>query len=234
MQEIDNAHILIVEDDNRTRNLLTRKMISAGFWTTAVPDTSAAEQLMRLFRFDLMVLDILLPKENGIDFATRLRKYSDIPILILSALDDLDHISRALEIGQVDDYLSKPFNFKELQLRILAILRRSSGRQQNLDRKSVVFGDFSFDIARGVLHRGSDRIGLTDSEIRIMCELATRANRTVPRERLMDRKSLTDQSGQMRKIDVRISRLRRKIEAEPGRPEYILTTRGVGYLLCAD
>ncbi len=228
--EADAAHILVVDDDKRIRGLLSRFLIGEGYRVSAA--ASAAEAMMRLrdLLFDLIVLDVMMPGENGVQFAAKLRAsappLSDAPILMLTALSETRNRVEGLEAG-VDDYLAKPFEPRELALRIAGILRRTRGRDAGPPRPAR-FGDFQFDVEKGVLLRGEQPIHLTTRERELLRLLAGGA--VVSRRALAPR--LCDEAeANERCVDVEIARLRRKID---GAAHCLQTVRGQGYRLILD
>jgi len=224
----DNApHVLVVDDDQRIRDLLARFLQENGFRVTTAEHAAAARSNMRGLSFDLLVLDVMMPGETGFEFAEFLRENHDIPILMLTARAEPDYRIKGLEIG-VDDYLAKPFEPRELLLRIQNILnrnRRPSGAQD-----LISMGDFTFHIGRGELKRGEKTVRLTERERDLLRQFAERPG--TPISRLDLAKQGTD--GSERAVDVQINRLRRKIEADPGNPVYLQTVRGKGYILHAE
>jgi two-component system phosphate regulon response regulator OmpR len=224
----DNApHILVIDDDQRIRELLARFLQENGFRVTTAEHATAARGNMRGLAFDLLVLDVMMPGESGIDFAKDLRKDYDIPILMLTALAEPDQRIKGLEIG-VDDYLAKPFEPRELLLRIKNILQRNPRIRGTHD--SIRMGDFTFHIGRGELKRNGESIRLTGRERDLLRQFAERPGTAISRIELA--RQGTD--GSERAVDVQINRLRRKIEADPGNPVYLQTVRGKGYILHAD
>ncbi len=227
----DNAaHLLLVDDDRRIRALMTRYLTQQGYRVTNAEDAADAQRRLDSLSFDLIVLDVMMPGENGFDFAARLRRTSRVPILMLTARSETEDRVRGLEAG-ADDYLSKPFEPKELSLRIASILRRAAPpRANDEDKPDAIarFGDFVFDIERGDLRRGEDAVRLTDRERAMLQMLARGAGEPVSREALA-----VDGAGE-RTIDVQINRLRRKIERDPANPVFLQTARGTGYRLVAD
>lgn len=224
----DNApHILVVDDDQRIRELLARFLQENGFRVTTAEHAEAARGNMRGLAFDLLVLDVMMPGESGFDFAKGLRKDHDIPILMLTARSEPDYRIMGLEIG-VDDYLAKPFEPRELLLRIQNILTRKRGGLSAQD--SIRMGDFTFHIGRGELKRNGETIRLTERERDLLRQFAERPGTPISRIELA--RQGTD--GSERAVDVQINRLRRKIEADPGNPVYLQTVRGKGYILHAE
>jgi two-component system, OmpR family, phosphate regulon response regulator OmpR len=227
----DAAHLLVVDDDNRIRSLLSRYLASRGYRVTTAGDARTARLKMQSMSFDLIVLDAMMPGENGFDFARSLREASDLPILMLTARAETEDRVLGLESG-ADDYLTKPFDPKELALRVASILRRASPRSEIVDASTacVRFGDFVFRLERAeLLHRGS-LVRLTDRERAMMSLLAQTPGEVVAREALAG----PAPAGNERTIDVQVNRLRRKIEADPAAPLYLQTVRGIGYRLAAD
>ncbi len=224
----DAAHLLLVDDDSRIRALLSRYLTAQGYRVSAAEDAAEAQRRLGALAFDLIILDVMMPGENGFDFAARLRETSGVPILMLTARSETSDRVHGLELG-VDDYLSKPFEPKELSLRIASILRRASQRAPDDTGPTVArFGDMAFDIERGDLRRGEDIIRLTDRERAMMQLLARGVGEAVSRE------ALAGEGANERTIDVQINRLRRKIERDPANPIYLQTARGAGYRLMAD
>ncbi len=221
-------HILLVDDDNRIRDLLGRLLKDNGFRVTAAPSAAHARTCLSGLTFDLIILDVMMPGESGLELAASLRKDSDVPILMLTARSETPDRIAGLEAG-VDDYLSKPFEPRELMLRISAILRRGGPRQKGISSE-IRFGPFSFNSARGELKNGDDTVRLTDREKQILTIFAEQPGATVPRHKIVG-----DDSGLgERTVDVQINRLRRKIETDPGNPVYLQTVRGLGYRLACD
>lgn len=224
----DNApHILVVDDDQRIRDLLARFLQENGFRITTAENAASARANMRGLAFDLLVLDVMMPGESGIELAQALRVDRDIPILMLSARSEPDHRIQGLEIG-VDDYLAKPFEPRELLLRLRNILSR---RKRNLGAQDTIrMGEFTFHTGRGELKRLGETVRLTERERDLMRQFAERPG--TPISRLDLARQGTD--GSERAVDVQINRLRRKIEADPGNPVYLQTVRGKGYILHAE
>ncbi|AXS41443.1 response regulator [Breoghania sp. L-A4] len=224
----DADHLLVVDDDNRIRTLLSRFLSENGFRVTVAADAAEARRQLRGLTFDLLILDVMMPGENGFDLAGDLRRNSDVPILLLTALAEADDRIRGLEIG-ADDYLSKPFEPRELLLRIGNILRRS-GPSAPEALNDVRFGPFVFLCERAELRRGDEPVRLTDRERQILSIFATKPGETIPRHMIVG-----NEIGQgERTADVQINRLRRKIEPDPANPVYLQTVRGVGYRLLID
>ncbi|MGE8943597.1 response regulator [Leptospira interrogans] len=223
----DAPHILIVDDDQRIRDLLTRYLIENGFRVTPASDTTAARAAMRGLRFDLVILDVMMPGESGLDLARYLKSTTPVPICMLTARSEPEDRIEGLEAG-VDDYLPKPFEPRELVLRVKNILRRGQAPQANLDE--IRMGDFTFYIARGELKRGEEGIKLTERERDLLRLFAQRPGMPIARHELAS----DDSTGSERAIDVQINRLRRKIEVDPSNPVYLQTVRSKGYILYTD
>jgi len=224
-----DRHLLVVDDDNRIRDLLREYLARAGFRVTTAPDAAKATRLMETLDFDLIVLDVMMPGEDGFSFTKRLRARSgdQTPVLLLTARGDSEDRIQGLSLG-ADDYLAKPFEPQELLLRIEAILRRA-GRKADGPR-TLSLGACEFDADRGELTRDGDPIRLTEAEIELLRRLAKAAN--APVDRLELARGTADATG--RAVDVQVTRLRRKIEDDPKNPRYLQTVRGVGYRLAPD
>jgi len=224
--------ILIVDDDPALLELLERYLGEQGFVVAGVPDGEAMDQYRAENEVDLIILDLMLPGEDGLSIAKRLRVSGTTPILMLSARgDDVDRIV-GLEVG-ADDYLAKPFNPRELLARLRAILRR---RQPDTPGQAVAeqaevyrFGDFCLDMASRTLTRGDEQVMLTSGEYALLQVFVENPNRVLSRDALVDRLAGYERSPFDRSIDVRVTRLRRKIEADPSAPVFIQTVWGEGY-----
>ncbi|WP_375666862.1 MULTISPECIES: response regulator [unclassified Bartonella] len=224
----DAPHLLVIDDDTRIRNLLFQFLIKNGFRVSVSANANEARRLLASLDFDLLIVDVMMPSENGIDLTHSLRQTKDVPILMLTALSEIDNRIRGLEAG-ADDYLSKPFDPRELLLRINAILRRGFPLSQP-KIEQIVFGPYIFSISRRELKKGGEIIKLTDKEQEMMVMFAENAGDTIPR-----RKFATDDSNiSERAIDVQINRLRRKIEKNPALPIWLQTVRGIGYKLSIE
>jgi two-component system phosphate regulon response regulator OmpR len=221
-------HILVVDDDKRLRELLRRYLAENGFRVTAAADAADAWARLESLAFDLIVLDIMMPGQSGLEFAGALRERSSVPILMLTAMaEPLDRIN-GRERG-ADDYLAKPFEPRELVLRIQRILSRVPAPAAAA--APVSLGSFAFDTRREELSHHGRPVRLTSGEARLLKVLAGHAAEPVERERLLAESRL---AGSVRTVDVQIARLRRKIEPDPRAPRYIQTVRGKGYLLRPD
>jgi two-component system phosphate regulon response regulator OmpR len=227
------AHILVVDDDKRIRTLLSRYLMREGYLVSSAANAEEASARLRDLSFDLIVLDVMMPGENGTQFAARLRQGPEplrsAPILMLTALHETANRVEGLEAG-VDDYLAKPFDPRELSLRIASILRRS--RRPAPADPMVRFGPFAYDPARGELSRAGEAVKLTTRERDLLQTLVEHAGAIVSRHTLCNRAS--EHRAAERTVDVEIARLRRKIEADPNAPRHLQTVRGQGYRLVVD
>lgn len=220
------SHLLVVDDDDRIRTLLKRFLSMRGFRVTAASDAAMARRYLDGLEFDLLVLDVMMPGEDGLALAAWVRGRGDVPILLLTARGEPEDRIRGLALG-ADDYLAKPFEPEELALRISAILRRRPSRSQRVE---VAFGPSRFDPARGELRRDGALVKLTESEVQLLRLLAARPGEVLAREELAQGSG----AAMERSVDVQITRLRRKVEDDVKAPIYIQTVRGVGYKLMAD
>lgn len=227
------AHILIVDDDERIRELLKKFLAKNGFFATAAADAAHARRLLEGLEFDLIVLDVMMPGEDGISFTENLRKKITTPILLLTAKAGADERIMGLEAG-ADDYLTKPFEPKELVLRINAILRRMPAEQTAEAPTAIHLGHVRYDLVRGELWHGSELIRLTATESVLMRKFSNSPNQPVDRNMLVEELSRNGEKTQERAVDVQITRLRKKIESDPKNPRYLQTVRGAGYMLAPD
>lgn len=222
-------HILVVDDDTRLRDLLQRYLMEQGFRVTTAADAADARAKLASLAFDLLVLDIMMPGETGLDLTRSLRGDNQVPILLLTAMNETEDRINGLASG-ADDYLPKPFEPRELVLRINAILRRVQPPEPTAS-PSLRFGEFSFDLKREELRRGEEYVRLTAAEASLLTALARQPGTPVSREALTAESELI---GNERTIDVQMARLRRKIETDPKFPRYLQTVRGTGYILVTD
>ncbi len=222
-------HILVVDDDTRLRQLLNKYLIENGYLVSMAADAAQARQQLGAMAFDLIVLDVMMPGESGLSLTKSLRADSAVPILLLTAMGETTDRIAGLETG-ADDYLTKPFEPRELLLRINSILRRSV-RETPAEPQRCRFGSFSFDPARGELLGNGEAVHLTSAEAALLSVLALTPGETLSREDLAAR---TGNSGNLRTVDVQITRLRKKIEEDPRLPRYLQTVRGRGYVLWTD
>ncbi len=222
----DDAHILVVDDDDRIRTLLKRFLQERGYRVSTAPNADKALSTLNSLAFDLLVLDVMMPGMDGFQLTEAIRKRGDTPILLLTARGEAEDRIKGLSLG-ADDYLAKPFEPEELVLRINAILRRA--RPTSAAIRRVVFGDWQFDVERESLTQSGNPVRLTGGESALLAALAASAGQTVSRLSLSERTG-----GGERAVDVQVTRLRRKIEADPKEPLHLQTVRGEGYRLVAD
>ncbi|OYV36453.1 MAG: DNA-binding response regulator [Rhodospirillales bacterium 20-64-7] len=224
----ETAHILLVDDDDRLRALLNRYLTEQGFRVTMAENAAAARDKLRFMDFDLMVLDIMMPGENGLELTGNLRgeRAPSLPILLLTARGGPEDIIAGFEAG-ADDYLGKPFDPRVLLARIRAMLRRA--QPAATPAGPLQLGQLVFDAARAELVGQNSRIRLTGAELALLSALASRPHETLSREALAAALDLDDVNE--RAIDVQVTRLRRKIEADPREPRFLHTVRGKGYTL---
>ena len=223
-----SPHILVVDDDDRIRDLLARFLRERALRITTAADGERALKLLDQMRFDLVILDVMMPGVDGFEVTRRLREAGDTPVLLLTARGEPEDRIKGLSLG-ADDYLAKPFEPEELALRIQAVLRRAAPRRRG--PASVTFGDWTFTLATGRLDRAGEPVRLTGGETALLTALAAQAGEAVSRSALSENAAAG--AGE-RAVDVQITRLRRKLEADPKQPIWIQTVRGEGYKLVAD
>lgn len=223
----DAPHILIVDDDRRIRDLLSRFLTSEGYRVTTADSAGHARAKFGGLAFDLLILDVMMPGESGVEFARSIRNSAGggAPILMLTARHEIEHRIEGLQAG-ADDYLAKPFEPRELSLRVSNILRRANPPAPP-PAESVRFGKFVFHIGRGELRKGDETVRLTDRERDMLRMLAKTPGETVSRMELSGSGSAVSE----RAVDVLVNRLRRKIEVKPDNPLFVQTVRGIGYRL---
>jgi len=224
--DLPEPHLLVVDDDARLRELLRRYLSDSGFRVTAAADADEARSNLTTFAFDLVVLDVMMPGESGLELTRALRTEGRVPVLLLTAMAEPEDRVNGLEQG-ADDYLSKPFEPRELVLRIRNLLQRRPAA--DFAPEDIRFGGCRFDVVRGELYRGGDLVHLTAAEAGLLSSLAQKPGQAVSREELS-----MSLSGNVRNVDVQMTRLRRKIERDPRFPRYLQTVRGTGYALKAD
>jgi two-component system phosphate regulon response regulator OmpR len=233
MSDLD-AHLLIVDDDERIRDLLKKFLIRSGFLVTAARDAAHARRVLSGLDFDLIVLDVMMPGEDGVSLTRSLRETHTTPIMLLTAKGDTEHRIQGLEAG-ADDYLPKPFEPKELLLRINAILRRMPDTPaEDTVPKILHLGPIRYDIDRGELWQGDQIVRLTATESQLMRIFSAQPGEPVTRSKLVEDLGRDRGQAQERAVDVQITRLRRKIETNPKQPRYLQTVRGAGYMLAPD
>ncbi|MEM9970998.1 MAG: response regulator [Pseudomonadota bacterium] len=229
-----DAHLLIVDDDERIRGLLQKFLVRNGFLVSSARDAAHAERILSGLDFDMVILDVMMPGEDGVSFCKRLRETREMPILLLTAKGETNERIAGLEAG-ADDYLSKPFEPKELLLRINSILRRVPPIEPaDVMPKVLSLGPLRYDVEKGAMWQGEDPVRLTATESQLMRIFATCPGEAVSRAKLVEDLGRDGGQAQERAVDVQITRLRRKIESDPKQPRYLQTVRGSGYMLAPD
>lgn len=227
-------HLLIVDDDERIRGLLQKFLIRNGFLVSAARDAAHARRILTGLDFDMIVMDVMMPGEDGVSLTRAIRETSTTPILLLTAKGETEDRIAGLEAG-ADDYLSKPFEPKELLLRLNAILRRMPDASDAESAPKVLrLGGIRYDIERGEMWQGEDLVRLTATEIQLMKIFAATPGEPITRSKLVEDLGRDRGQAQERAVDVQITRLRRKIETDPKQPRYLQTVRGAGYMLAPD
>ncbi|MES0825655.1 response regulator [Ruegeria sp. SCP11] len=233
MSDMD-AHLLIVDDDERIRDLLKKFLMRSGFLVTAARDAAHARRVLSGLDFDMIVLDVMMPGEDGVSLTKTLRETHSTPILLLTARGETEHRIAGLEAG-ADDYLAKPFEPKELLLRINAILRRMPETPaQDTATKILNLGPIRYDVERGEMWQGEEPVRLTATESQLMKIFSAQPGEPISRAKLVEDLGRDKGQAQERAVDVQITRLRRKIEQDPKQPRYLQTVRGAGYMLAPD
>ena len=231
---LSDVHLLIVDDDERIRGLLQKFLMRHGFLVSSARDAAHAERILSGLDFDLVVLDVMMPGEDGISFCKRLRETRDLPILLLTAKNETDDRVAGLEAG-ADDYLAKPFEPKELLLRINSILRRVPATEPaDVAPKVLHLGALRYDVEKGSLWQGEIPVRLTATESQLMRIFSGAPGEAMSRAKLVEDLGRDGGQAQERAVDVQITRLRRKLEADPKQPRYLQTVRGAGYMLSPD
>jgi len=230
-----DPHLLIVDDDERIRSLLQQFLVQSDYLVSTAEDAEQARTLLSAIEFDLIILDVMMPGQDGISFTADLRiLQNNTPILLLTARGETEDRIKGLEAG-ADDYLPKPFEPKELLLRINAILRRMPDlKEDQMMPKTLSLGHLKYDVARNELWEGETQIRLTTTESQLMKIFTSALGEPISRVDLVTSLGRDISSAQDRAIDVQITRLRRKIEVNPGQPRYLQTVRGAGYMLLFD
>lgn len=229
-----DAHLLIIDDDERIRTLLQKFLIRNGFLVSAARDAAHARRILLGLDFDLIVMDVMMPGEDGVSLTRDLRQTSTTPILLLTAKGETEDRIAGLEAG-ADDYLVKPFEPKELLLRINAILRRMPETPDEESMPKILsLGPVRYDIERGELWHGEEQVRLTATESQLMRIFSIRPGEAVSRAQLVEELGRDGGQSQERAVDVQITRLRRKLESDPKQPRYLQTVRGAGYMLAPD
>ena len=227
-----SPHVLVVDDDTRIRTLLSSYLSREGYRVTTAASAEAARAKLVSIAFDALILDVMMPGESGFDLARDLKKTMDTPILMLTARAEAGDRVMGLEIG-ADDYLPKPFDPRELLLRLANVLKRQAAKRgaEVGPPKPARFGAFIYNLERGELERDGELVRITDREREMLTLLASAQGAPVPREALAGG---GDQLAADRSVDVQINRLRRKIEADPANPRWLMTVRGQGYRLAVE
>ena len=229
-----DAHLLIVDDDERIRSLLQKFLMRHGFLVTAARSAEHARRILAGLDFDMIVLDVMMPGEDGLSLCRSLRETHATPILLLTAKGDTENRIEGLEAG-ADDYLPKPFEPKELLLRINAILRRVPETDEaEATPKILTLGPIRYDMERGELWQGPDLVRLTATEMQLMKLFSAQPGEAISRAQLVEDLGRDRGQAQERAVDVQITRLRRKIETDPKQPRYLQPVRGAGYMLAPD
>jgi two-component system phosphate regulon response regulator OmpR len=229
-----DAHLLIVDDDERIRGLLQKFLMRNGFLVSAARDAAHAERILSGLDFDMIVLDVMMPGEDGVSFCKRLRAEREVPILLLTAKAETSERIAGLEAG-ADDYLAKPFEPKELLLRINSILRRvPPSEPADATPKVLSLGALRYDVEKGTMWDGDTPVRLTATEAQLMRIFCGNLSEPLSRSKLVEDLGRDGGQAQERAVDVQITRLRRKIEADPKQPRYLQTVRGAGYMLAPD
>jgi len=224
----DAPHLLVIDDDSRIRELLSRYLGTNGFRVTVAETAAAARRKLASLSFDALIVDVMMPGETGLQLTEALRETTNVPILMLTAKSDVEDRIEGLETG-ADDYLSKPFEPRELLLRIANLLKRGETKIAGSPTE-IRFGPFVFHLDRMELKRGSEPVRLTDRERSLLRIFAEKPGETVARHLLIGGEGNLGE----RTADVQINRLRRKLEPDPANPIYLQTVRGIGYRLLTD
>ena len=227
--EQEPKHLLVVDDDTRLRSLLQRFLRENGFLVSTAKDADEARFMMRQYRFSLLIVDVMMPKENGFEFLTSLRQESSVPVIMLTAMGNVEDRIVGLETG-ADDYVAKPFEPKELLLRIASILKRTPAEKpedQKLDLGLCVFDMQSKEL----ISKQGEAMHITPVEQSLLSVLGAKSGQVFSREKLSE---ILGAGQSPRSIDVQITRLRKKIEKDSKNPRYLQTLRGKGYMLLAD
>lgn len=227
--EQDIKHILVVDDDTRLRNLLQRFLRENSFLVSVAKDADEARFMMQQYKFSLLIVDIMMPKESGLDFLAKLRVESSVPVIMLTAMGDVEDRIAGLEQG-ADDYVSKPFEPKELLLRIGSILKRTP--KEKKENQKLDLGLFIFDMqTKELVSKQGNLLHITPLEQNLLAILGAKSGQVFSREKLSE---MLGAGQSPRSIDVQITRLRKKIEKDSKNPRYLQTLRGKGYMLLSD
>ncbi len=230
-------HLLIVDDDERIRTLVKKYLEKNDYMISTAKNAEHSKKLMKIFKFDLLVIDVMMPGESGISLTKKIRKNKTVPILLLTALSEVKERILGLESG-ADDYLVKPFEPRELVLRIQSIIKRYEIKAEEKLKKKINFGNISFNLKTKILSKGDKVINLTTNEVELLEILINNINKIISREEIIKsfrvKKNISENNLENRTIDVQITRLRQKIEIEPKTPRYLKTIRTKGYILNYD
>tara|TARA_Y100001933_G_C18964725_1_gene549768 strand:+ start:966 stop:1682 length:717 start_codon:yes stop_codon:yes gene_type:complete len=230
-------HLLIVDDDERIRTLIKKYLEKNNYMISTAKNAEHSKKLMKIFKFDLLVIDVMMPGESGISLTKKIRKKETIPILLLTALSEVKERILGLESG-ADDYLVKPFEPRELVLRIQSIIKRYEIKSEEMLNKDINFGNISYNLKTKILSEGDEIINLTTNEVELLEILINNINKIVSREDIIKsfkiKNKFSENNLENRTIDVQITRLRQKIEIEPKTPRYLKTIRTKGYILNND
>ena len=230
-------HLLIVDDDERIRTLIKKYLEKNNYMISTAKNAEHSKKLMKIFKFDLLVIDVMMPGESGISLTKKIRKEETIPILLLTALSEVKERILGLESG-ADDYLVKPFEPRELVLRIQSIIKRYEIKSEETLNKDINFGNISYNLKTKILSEGDEIINLTTNEVELLEILINNINKIVSREDIIKsfkiKNKFSENNLENRTIDVQITRLRQKIEIEPKTPRYLKTIRTKGYILNND
>lgn len=219
--------VLLIDDDDRLRRMVDLGMAAEGFRVTGAGDGETGLELLGRHDFDAVCVDVMLPGQDGVAICRRIRTGSDVPVIIVSARSGNADVVGGLEAG-ADDYVAKPFAVPVLAARIRALLRRAAATRHGA---GVRVHDVEIEPGEGLVRRGGELVALTNTELRLLCRLASEPDRVFSREELLEQVWGYDYFGDTRLVDVHVGRLRRKVETDPGTPRVVLTERGVGYRL---
>ena len=227
--ERDAKHILVVDDDTRLRNLLQRFLRDKSFLVSTAKDADEARFMMQQYKFSLLIVDIMMPKESGLEFLGKLREENSVPVIMLTAMGDVEDRIAGLEQG-ADDYVAKPFEPKELLLRIGSILKRTP--EEKKENQKLDLGVFVFDMqTKKLFSKQGQQLHITPVEQNLLAILGAKSGQVFSREKLSE---ILGAGQSPRSIDVQITRLRKKIEKDSKNPRYLQTLRGKGYMLLSD
>lgn len=227
--EKEQKHILVVDDDTRLRHLLQRFLRENGFLVSTAKDADEARLMLKQYRFSLLIVDVMMPKENGVDFLRQFRQESSVPVIMLTAMGNVEDRIAGLEQG-ADDYMSKPFEPKELLLRIASVLKRTPAEKKETQKLDL--GLYVFDMqSKELVSKQGNVMHITPVEQSLLSILGMKSGQVFSREKLSE---ILGAGQSPRSIDVQITRLRKKIERDSKNPRYLQTLRGKGYMLLVD